>query len=419
MAQYLVAGTLRAVQHGGFTANRWRRIASVLAALVALGSGAAAAAPLFPSVPVGPPSYTVNVNDDAGAPGYIYYSSGVSAAAIVPGVGQALSDIPSLAPANIVLDKAGRQVWRYDPPHGQDVSNFRTQTYQGKPVMTWWQGTAVGGHGEGADYIADEHGTIIESLTPGTELTSDVHEFRLTDDGRALITSYRQVPADLSAIGGPRDGQIYDCIASVVDVATKNVLFQWDPADHVPLTDSYQTTTAPGDPVADPYHMNSIALDPAGNLLISLRNTSAVYDVDIHTGDIAWQLGGKQSSFTLGPGVQFAYQHDAEFADPNTIRLFNNNSSGQHTLGISSVQWIHLDPDAHTATLQRNQPHPDNLVSAAMGNAQALPNGNTFTCWGWAPHISEFTPTGTLVYDASLPLGTYRAYLENWAPVPP
>ncbi|NED60298.1 hypothetical protein G3I15_05085, partial [Streptomyces sp. SID10244] len=69
----------------------------------------------------------------------------------------------------------------------------------------------------------------------------------------------------------------------------------------------------------DPFHINSIALDPDGDLVISMRDTSTVYDVDIRTGAIKWRLGGKHSTFTLGRGVQFAFQHDAEFASPNTI----------------------------------------------------------------------------------------------------
>ena len=211
---------------------------------------------------------------------------------------------------------------------------------------------------------------------------------------------------------------MHDSVASVVDVASKRVLLRWSAAEHVPLTDTTAPGRLPGSEAYDPYHINSIALDPRGNLVISMRDTSTVYDVDIHTGAINWQLGGKRSSFDLGPGVQFAFQHDAEFADPNTLRLFNNNSSGFDTDGPSSVQWIHLDLDNRRATLARNQTHPDNLVAFAMGDAQPLPNGNTLVGWGMAPHISEFTPTGELAYDARLPLGAYRAFPADWAPTP-
>ena len=171
------------------------------AALLAASVGAAALVPSTaravppPTLPVGAPAYTVDVDTPDATPGYIYYNNGLSAAALVPGAGQALSAIPATAPANVVVDKSGREVWRYTPPAGQDVSNFRTQTYQGKRVMTWWQGSAVAGHGAGTDYIADEHGNVLDTLTAGDD-SSDVHEFRLIPGGRALITSYREVPAD-------------------------------------------------------------------------------------------------------------------------------------------------------------------------------------------------------------------------------
>jgi hypothetical protein len=393
------------------------RTATVALALgAAVLPAAASAQPMLPSPPIGALTYTVNVNSPASAPGYVYYTTGLSAAAVVPGLSRILSDVPGAGPANVVADKSGRELWRYTPPKGQNVSNFRSQIYQGRRVLTWWQGESRSGHGVGADYIADEHGAVIRTLTPGDGLDADVHEFRLTPDGHALITSYRRQTADLRAIGGPANGTMLDAIASVVDVATGRVLLHWSAAEHVPLTDTVAPDTLSGGGDYDPYHMNSISLDPHGDLLISLRNTSALYDVDIRTGAIEWQLGGKHSSFDLGPGVGFAFQHDAEFADADTVRLFDNNSSGPRTLGPSGVEWIRLDRQAHRATLARNQTHPDGLVSFAMGDAQGLDDGDTFVGWGMAPRLSEFAPSGELVYDASLPLGTYRAYLADWAP---
>ncbi|MFC9435240.1 arylsulfotransferase family protein [Nocardia sp. NPDC057030] len=383
---------------------------------VGVAMPAAASLPLLPTPPIGTASYTVEVDRSGNAPAYIFYTAGVSAAALVPAVGAALAGLPGGAPANVIADRSGREIWRYTPPPGLGVANFRTQTYRGQPVLTWWQGTTVGGHGSGVDYLADDHYRIIATVTPGPGLSSDVHEFRLTPDGRALITAYREVAADLTAIGGPRDGTMFDCIASVVDVATNEVLFQWSAAAHIPLTDTLVPGLLPGNTSYDPYHMNSIALDPAGDLVVSLRNTSAVYDIDIRTGAINWQLGGQNSSFELGPGVQFGFQHDAEFSDPATLRLFDNNSSGPSTLGPSGVQWIRLDLDARRATLVRNQTHPSGLVTVAMGNAQGLPNGNTLVSWGVVPRISEFSPVGELVYDATLPFGTYRAYSDPWTP---
>ena len=74
--------------------------------------------------------------------------------------------------------------------------------------------------------------------------------------------------------------------------------------------------TSPSTPY-DYFHINAVNLDTDGNLLISGRAVSTIYKVDRHTGNIIWRLGGKESTFTLGPGVQFNGQHNALPEAPN------------------------------------------------------------------------------------------------------
>src|SRR6201999_3377062 len=164
-----------------------------------------------------------------------------------------------------------------------------------------------------------------------------------------------------------------------------------------------------------------ISLDPAGNLVISMRAVSTVFNVDPRTGTVNWQLGGKHSTFALGDGVEFSYQHDAQMPDTNTVTLFDNHSEfnpegpdGPGEKKPSSLKWINIDTAARRATLVRAQAHPMNLYAGAMGNLQQLPGGNTFSGWGSANHLAEFAPNGDLVFDATLRAGTYRAYLDAW-----
>ncbi len=298
-----------------------------------------------------PLGYTVNVNDPDGGPGYVFFVSGTTAANPAAG---------SRAAILVIADKSGRVVWQRELPAGQTAGNLRVQNYQGKPVLTWWQGLKQGGHGLGLSYIADEHYNVIDTVTPGGELSSDIHEFRLTPDGRALITSYQEVVTDLSAVGGPKNGRIYNCIASVVDIERHQTMFQWDALTHVPVSDSPAKYRA--GQVLDPYHMNSIALDPAGNLVISMRALSTVFNVDPRTGAINWRLGGKQSTFALADRVEFAYQHDVEMPDANTITLFDNHfegNAGQTSGGSvpSSLKWIQAGPRrAHDRSPARAAP---------------------------------------------------------------
>ena len=51
-------------------------------------------------------------------------------------------------------------------------------------------------------------------------------------------------------------------------------------------------------------------------------------------------------------------------------------------------------------------------------NAQTTRNGDLFVGWGSLPYISEFSPSGKLLFNAEFPasISTYRAYRLPWSP---
>lgn len=379
-----------------------------------------------PQTQLAPPPLNVTVNQQDGGSGFVFINGGAPGAANLFGNGN-----PGIPSGPEILDKKGRPVWFLQIPGDQDAVNFQVQTYQGKPVLTWFQGDKF----SGADYIADTNYNIIKKITTEGG-ASDLHEFRLTPDGHALITSVKEVDADLSGIGGPKTAKIADSFVNVVDVASGKTLLAWDSAQHLPVTDSVLNYTQlqgiPGEGVL-PLHINSIAPDPDGNMLVSVRSANELVDVNTQTGAINWKLGGKNSDFKPGPGVDFAGQHDATFVDENTIMLFNNNVDlGGKRHGASSIMWIRLDRQPKTATLLRNWVQPQPVDTFTQGSAQALPNGNTFSGWGDANHITEFAPDGRIVWSATQPQtstqqvgagskamavgdGTYRAFLQEWS----
>jgi hypothetical protein len=77
-------------------------------------------------------------------------------------------------------------------------------------VLTWWRGRAPPQARDGFYVIYDTSYRKIADVQAGNHLVGDIHEFRITPQDTALITIYRRRPADLSSVGGAKDGQIYD-----------------------------------------------------------------------------------------------------------------------------------------------------------------------------------------------------------------
>src|SRR5205823_977773 len=225
----------------------------------------------------------------------------------------------------MIADPDGRLVWFHRAPPGMSIYDFRAETYLGKPVLTWWQGRVLHGKGIGQGVIWDTSYRRIARVRTANGYRNDLHEFKLTRQGTALITVDAPVTYDLRPVGGPKHGAVYDSAVQEIDVKTGLVVFEWHSIGQLPFTDSDARYKRHG-ALYDPFHINSIDQEPNGNLLVSARNSSAVYELSHHTGKIRWRLGGKRSSFEMGPGSRFVGQHDARRNADGTITIFDNGA---------------------------------------------------------------------------------------------
>ena len=325
----------------------------------------------------------------------------------------------------MIMDNRGEVVW-FKPLNTRGVTDFRVQQYRGKPVLTWWRGHVSNvGVGDGWYVIYDTSYRPVAEVRPGNGLVGDVHEFLITKNNTALFTVYHRLPVDLSSVGGPKEGKIWDGIVQEVDIQTGRVLFEWHSYPQVAITESYapppKAKAGPKAPPFDYFHINSIDREPNGNLLVSARNTHAVYEIDHKTKKVLWRLGGKKSDFKLGAGVRFAWQHDARRRPDGTITIFDNGAAPP-VEKFSRVLVLRADTAAKKATLVRSYHHPQRLLAPFEGNAQFLPNGNIVVGWGAQPYVSEFSRSGALLFDAyfgdgkppGMDADSYRAYRFAW-----
>jgi Arylsulfotransferase (ASST) len=322
-----------------------------------------------------------------------------------------------------IADNSGQVVW-FNPLNTKGVADFKVQRYHGKPVLTWWRGRAPMGVGSGYYTIYDTSYRQVAQVRAGNGLTGDIHEFLITPRNTAIFTVYAQKHVDLSKFGGPKQGRIFDGIVQELDISTGHVLHEWHSYPAVGLNESYapppKAAKGAKAPPWDYFHINSIDPQPNGEVLVSGRNTHALYELS-RDGKILWRLGGKRSDFKLGKGVRFAWQHDARWHSGSTISLFDNGAAPPLEK-FTRVLVLHVDRTAKRVTLVRTYVHPKHLLVPFEGNAQFLPDGHVFVGWGALPYFSEFDAQGRVLLDAYFGRGkpplkdadSYRAFRFVW-----
>jgi hypothetical protein len=141
-----------------------------------------------------------------------------------------------------------------------------------------------------------------------------------------------------------------------------------------------------------------------------------------------WALGGRHSTFKLGKGADFQWQHHvAVYPGTPYLTVFDDHCcqiTGGGTYvsptGASRGLVLKLDLSARSATFAGAYGHGDNFDSEYMGSIQPLPGGNELVGWGSQPFLSEYTASGQLLLDAALPNPdiSYRASLQPWEGLP-
>ena len=247
----------------------------------------------FKSSPFTPPQFKITTNGQPLAPGVLFITPSEQTPIV------AASDV-----APLIMTDAGQLV--FNGPI-VNATNFRHAVYKGENILTYWSGISTAGanigHGYGNVTFLDTSYNEILTVCPklglvtpdGTEYPceADLHESYTTDRDTIIVSAYNATQTDLTSVGGPKDGWIFDCLFFEIEPETGKILFQWSAIEHVPVTESQQPLAGTGVNRTVPwdyFHINSI-VNIDDEYLVNSRHTWTMFLLT-SKGDIIWRLQG-------------------------------------------------------------------------------------------------------------------------------
>jgi len=140
-------------------------------------------------------------------------------------------------------------------------------------------------------------------------------------------------------------------------------------------------------------HLNSLAVMPNGDILVSCRSNSRVLAIDPSTDKLRWKYGA--------PNVY--HQHHASALDNGNVQIFDN---GMQRIGMPFSRVVEVEPASSKTVWEYSGQPPEQFFSAHISGAERLPNGNVLVCEGATGRVFELTRRGETVWEWITPFST-------------
>jgi hypothetical protein len=323
----------------------------------------------------------------------------------------------------------GRLEWWLPSGANQASDDESVVQYNGSPYLAVWKGP-VTNNSLGAVTLYDEHYQVAGVIQAGSGFGPnkvDLHEFKITPWGTALVGIYDPVSLD---VGGSYETvvqyvvQELSLVQTPAGISTGAVLFEWDSLNDVAVSQSQTPPTAGRN--WDYFHGNAVSVDPDGGLLVSARDTWGIYNLD-DTHDatfehVVWEVGAKGDS---APPRPWCYQHDIAGLGGGKFSLFDDGGAGPGCLPGSTEHQARalvfsVNPTTHPASVSALAAYVHNppIYAGFTGSTQVLPNGDVLVDWGNIPEITEYSRTGSVRIDLSMAAFSYRGFRYPWVGEP-
>src|SRR4051812_32941724 len=168
-----------------------------------------------------PALLTVNTARRGQAPGYIFIAMFQNKFFTDPLVGEG---------GPMILDSKGHYVWlKAATKAAPDTLNLQVRRYQGKPVLTYWDGVVQNtGEMAGTWHVLNDRYREIAKVGSQNGWDPSGHEFLIQKDGTALVTGYRHVQhMDLQPAGGGPDQTLLDSGVLQYNIKTGQLIKVW------------------------------------------------------------------------------------------------------------------------------------------------------------------------------------------------
>ncbi len=399
------------------------------------------------------PPITATATNGGPSPGYYF-------------TGTIISNPTYPTPYAMILDANGTPVWYQAASYGPNLAGATNVELLPNDTLAW---SPINGPGVGA---TPGQGYLLFNLDTQTRVQQaspvqppDLHELIQLPNGNRmeLATPTRSCATsgspDACPFGRPgptppaffptvTNHSYVDCVVQEVG-PSGNLVWSWDAKDHVQFMENkiQNAVTIGGNQYADVYHCNSIDVDPSGkDVMVSLRDTSSVYDINQATGKIIWKLTGASpptaASDIVNDGAHvfkttdnISGQHDARFQSSDNsgtvdVSLFDDHSSCTPpstcppAAPAQALQYRIVNSATPSVTRTFMYAAPDGNPSAATGSFRrySVTGGDNVIGWGFhggaGMTMSEVNNAMQPLLTFTFPNGLYTYRVQKVSTLP-
>ncbi len=347
--------------------------------------------PDFPQLQVSKPGHPT--------PGYYFY-------------GNLTAGSKNASPYAMILDDNGTPVWFSKTSLGNENVNWL-----GNNTVMWGVGALFS---QASAFNLLNLSTLTTQSVTAPIAPTDLHEYLVEPNGnRMIISTPTKTGVDLTPLGYGTNQSIFDCVVQEIN-PQGNLVWSWTGSDHIGINETEKALFAfynvNGTQVGDPYHCNSVDVDPTGNqVLVSFRDTSGIYDINKTTGNVTWKFSGNSNVHDPGeqyltikndPETETSGQHDARFQSNGDVSAYDDHTA---VSGAARAVQYKIDTVAGTATLDFSYANPDGQNTLATGSFRRDSDGGNVIGWGFHPGsgFTEIDNSGNVLFQVLFPNNEY------------